>query len=269
MVQIFMEQRTATHTEPISKPTLTSLEGLGLNKSEAKVYTVAVQLGQTNVSAIARETGINRRNIYDALSTLIDKGLMFQIIGEREGTYAAVEPTKLLELIQTKELALESIMPSLEQRFASPSPGENAAIYKGLDGFKNYLEDILTTGKDVYCLGAKGGWSFSGLGDFADWFEQERIRKKIKVFNLFDQEMHDIVQAKKPLYNTYAEYRFLPKEFSTNSGVDVFGDKVVTFTGLYPEKFDEDVTLFVMTNRDIAEAFQMWFQFMWDNSPQT
>jgi len=180
MVSIIMEQRATTHTEPINKQTLAGLEALGLNKSEAKIYTVAIQLGRTNVSAIARKTGINRRNIYDTLSTLIDKGLIFQIIGEREGTYAAVEPSKLLELIQTKELALESIMPSLEQRFASPSPGENAVIYKGIDGFKNYLEDILTTEKDVYCLSAKGGWGFAELGDFADWFEQEQIRKKSK-----------------------------------------------------------------------------------------
>jgi len=239
------------------------LNKLGLTKNESQIYLAILELGKTNVSKIAQHTNINRRNIYDTLSTLLDKGLLFQIIGEKEGIYAGVDPDKLIELIQSKEIALEAIMPELEKRYQTQKVTEKIVIYKGIDGFKNYLEDILTTGENVYCLGAKGGWSFSELGDFADWFEQERIRKKIKVFNLFDQEMHDIVLSKKPLYNTYAEYRLLPKEFSTNSGLDVFGDKVVTFTGLYPEKFDEDVTLFVLTNQDIADAFRIWFQFMW------
>ncbi len=261
-----MEKRAVTSTTNPEIEVLRSLEILGLNASEAKIYVAIVRVGKTNVSTIANETGINRRNVYDALSTLIDKGLVFQIISEREGAYAAVEPQKLLELIQSKEMALEAIMPSLQQRFDSPSPGENAVIYKGIEGFKNYLEDILATGQDVYCLGAKGGWGYSKLGDYTDWFEQERIAKKIKVYNLFDHEMRIALEKETSLYDTFAERRFLPKEISTNSAVDVFGDTVVTFTGLYPERFDDDVTLFVMTNRDIAEAFRIWFQLMWDSS---
>lgn len=260
-----MEQRTPSLAKNEKGALLSQLVTLGLNTSEAKIYLATVSQEQTNVSKLASETGINRRNVYDALNTLIDKGLVFQIIGERKGAYAAVEPSKLMELIQTKELALESVLPSLEQRYASPSPGESAQIYKGLEGFKNYLEDILNTQENVYCLGAKGGWGYEKLGDFTDWFESERIRKKIKVFNLFDHEMCGVVK-KDSLYNTYAEHRFLPPEHSTDSGMDIFGDKVVTFTGLYPERLNDDITLFVIHNRAIAESCRIWFQQMWDAS---
>lgn len=259
-----MEKRATAQPEKINIGVEKQLESLGLTMSEAKIYVAAVRLGKTHVSDISNATHIHRRNIYDSLSTLIDKGLMFQIIGEREGTYAAVEPKKLLELTQSKELALEAIMPSLEQRFDSPSPGEHAVIYKGIEGFKNYLEDILATEQDVYCLGAKGGWAFAGLGDFGQWFEQERITKNIKVYNLYDNEMQSRVSKKNPSYNALGEHRFLPKEYSTNSAVDVFGDRVVTFTGLTTEKIEEDITLFVLINRDIAESFRIWFQFLWD-----
>lgn len=225
-----------------------------------------LELGKTNISDIAKHTSINRRNVYDALSTLIDKGLAFQFMGEHTRQYAAVEPQKLLELIQSREVSLSTILPDLRQRYETPRPSERAIIYKGLEGFKNYLEDVLAAGQDIYCLGAKGGWGYAGLGDFADWFEQERIRKKIKVYNLFDQEMRPVIAKNKPMYNVLSEYRFLPAEYTTNSAIDVFGTTLVTFTGLSPEKLDDGVTLFVLTSQEIAESFRIWFRLMWEHS---
>lgn len=244
------------------------LNKIGLTKSEAQIYLAIIELGKTNISSIAKATSINRRNIYDSISTLLDKGLIFQIVGEKEGVYAGVEPEKLIELIQSKEIALDKIMPELDNIYQTERVKEEAVVYKGVDGFKSYLQDILNEGQDVYCLGAKGGWSYEGLGDFADWFEAERIRKKIKVFNLFDQSMKEKITTQKPMYNMLSEQRFLQKEYSTNSAVDVFGDQVVTFTGLAPEKFDDDVTLFVMLSKDLAESWRTWFKFLWDNSQE-
>ncbi len=244
----------------------TKIEKLGLTMSETKIYLAVLVLGKTTISQIAKQTSINRRNIYDSLSTLIDKGLIFQIIGEKEGRYVAIEPSKLQELIQSKELALKNIMPDLEKAFNKNKTRDQAYIYKGIEGFKNYLEDVLQIGKDVYCVGAKGGWGYQVLGEFADWFETERINKKIKVYNLFDHEMRDTVIKNKPSYNKYSEFRFLPPELSTNSAIDIFGNRIVTFTGLSFEKFDDDVTLFVLTNQELADANRAWFQFMWDNS---
>ncbi len=242
------------------------LDKHGLTKSEASIYLAVLELGKTNVSDIAQKTGINRRNIYDSLNMLLDKGLLFQVIGEREGSYAAVAPEKLLELIQSKEIALEKIMPDLQQQYKTHKAKEAAVIYKGVEGFKRYLNDILEAGEDVYCLGAKGGWGCDKLGKFSTWFEEQRIAQKIKVYNLFDHEMKKYVSQKKPLYNVFSENRLLAPEFSTNSAVDIFGDTVVTFTGLSPEQFEDDVTLFVITSRGIASAWRVWFDLMWQRS---
>ncbi len=242
------------------------LDDVGLNNSEARVYLAILELGNTNVSDIAKQTSINRRNVYDTISTLLDKGLIFQIIGDKKGTYAGIDPDKLIELIQSKEIALESVVPAMEKDYSAEKIKESAIVYKGIDGFKNYMEDILETSEDVYCLGAKGGWNYEGLGEFKDWFEKERIRKKIKVHNLFDSEMKKYIKDKKPFYNVYAEHRFLSEQHSTNSAMDVFGNHTVTFTGLDPEKINEDVSLFVLVNKEVAESWKIWFKFLWDNS---
>ncbi|MFH0853825.1 MAG: helix-turn-helix domain-containing protein [bacterium] len=245
--------------------TLTAkLQTLGLTKSESQLYLTILELGKTNVAKLSRHTRINRRNIYDSLSTLLDKGLVFQIVQEQEGIYSAVAPDKIAELIEAKEIALMKIMPELKEQFVSKKVREKAIIYKGVEGFKKYLRDILLVSQDIYCLGAKGGWGYDKLGSFANQFESERVNKKLKAHNLFDYEMQEIINTKQASYNQYGEHRFLPKEFSTNSAIDVFGDHVVTFTGLYPERFEDNVTLFVFISKDLAEAGRTWFQCMWD-----
>jgi len=244
------------------------LQTLGITKSEAEIYLAILKLGESKVSSIASETGINRRNIYDSLSTLIDKGLIFQIIGEKEGIYAAVSPEKLFQLVQSKEIALSTILPDMKKDYEAKKIKEKTLIYRGIDGFKKFMQDMLESETSIRSIGAKGGWGDKKIGDYADWFERERIKKKIKVYNLFDHEMREVIGKSKPLYNTYAEHRFLPSGFSTNSAVDFFGDTIVIFTGLYVEKVVEDVTLFVHVNRNLAESYRVWFQCMWDTSSE-
>ncbi len=208
------------------------LQQIGLSKNEAKIYEALVGFGQESISSITSAGKVNRRNVYDSIKKL-----------------------------QKKDLIIE-----LEDIYQAKKVKDKATIYKGIEGFKNYLQDILDVGEDVYCLGAKGGWGNPALGEFGDWFIKERVRKKIKVYNLFDQSMKEKITGNKLLYDLLSEQRFLHKDYSTDSAIDIFGDQVVTFTGLSPEKFDEDVTLFVMQSKDIAESWKTWFKFLWDNS---
>ena len=78
--------------------------------------------------------------------------------------------------------------------------------------------------------------------------------------------MKERVEKNKPAYSRYGEYRYLPSQLSTQSAVDIFGNHVVTFTGLYPERFDDDVTPYVMVSRDLADAWRVWFRFMWEHA---
>lgn len=245
---------------------LATLRELDLTQSEAKIYVAVLELGKTTISEIAKKTQLHRRNIYDCLSTLLDKGLVFNILGEQQNFYGSITPEKLIELIESKEIALNKILPELQKLYTKDHVLERAVIYKGIDGFKHYMQDILNVEKGVYCIGAKGGWSSPLLGDFTQWFEEERIAKKIKVHNLFDAQMRKKIETEKPLFNTFAEHRFLPESYATHSAIDIFGDHLVIFTGLDIERITDDVTLFVVTDADLADSYRTWFQFMWDHS---
>ncbi|OGN28348.1 MAG: hypothetical protein A3A33_00390 [Candidatus Yanofskybacteria bacterium RIFCSPLOWO2_01_FULL_49_25] len=241
-------------------------ETLGLSPNEGKIYEVLVGLGESSISDIATAAHIHRRNVYDAIQRLIDKGLVFQIISSKENHYNAVDPDKLLELFKEKEEQLTLAMPELKKKFVTRLAPEEAYIYRGYEGQKNVWRDILRVGKDSFFIGAKGGWFDPHLDSSRDAFFREANRKKIKFIQLFDHEVKKEIPNFPKHFPGKLEYRFLPKEYSTNSGIGIFGDYIITYSGLSIKRTAADVVIFVIHSKDLAESYRTWFWYVWEQS---
>jgi len=239
------------------------LEEIGLSPNEAKIYEALLTLGTASAPEIASQTGVHKRNIYDTLPRLLKKGLIYHIVDTKESKYGLIDPNKLNDLIWEKDSRLKSILPTIQSQYKKNPTREAVYIYKGVEGFKNYLRDILKTGEDVYFIGAKGGWFDKDLQTFIKRFLKEAEKKNIKYHHIFDAEVKklapDIVQTLgKP-------YKFLPPEYSTVGAIDIFGDKIVTFSGLTLKNISDDVTLVVIVNQALADCYRTWFKFIWDH----
>lgn len=241
------------------------LHTLGLSPNEAKIYESLVEKGESNISHIATHANIHRRNAYDAISRLVEKGLCFEIFSSKETKYNAVDPDKLLELVAEKERSLRSVLPELKKKFSQRHAPEEAYIYKGLEGQKNIFRDVLRVGQDTYFIGAKGGWYDPRLETSRKAFFAETKRKKIKFIQLFDAEIKKEKDFPK-YFEGILEYRYLPKEYSTPSAIHIFGDYVVTYTGMSIKKLADDVVFFVIHSKELAESYRKWFWFMWKHS---
>jgi sugar-specific transcriptional regulator TrmB len=241
---------------------LKTLQEVGLSPNEAKIYKALLELKQAGVGEISSHSNIHRRNVYDTISRLIEKGVIFPIIGKGENKYSPVDPDKLLELVKEKEKNLVNILPELKQKYEEREIPQEAYLYRGIEGFKNYMRDILKEGQDVYFIGAKLGWLDPRIKTFLDNFFQKAKAKNIKFNHIFDLEVKEKT-PKQELAKLEKGYRFMPKEFSTVSAADIFGDYVVTFTGLDYKNISDDVTLFVLRDKDLAESYRTWWQFMY------
>src|SRR5262245_18760500 len=129
------------------------LQTLGLSPNEGKIYTTLVEKGESSINEISVAAGIHRRNAYDAVHRLIEKGLIFQI-ASKESHYNAVDPDKLSELLAEKQKELSSILPQLKHKFKHREAPEESYIYRGLEGQKNIWSDVLRVGQDSYFIGA-------------------------------------------------------------------------------------------------------------------
>src|SRR3989344_1355749 len=131
----------------------TALKELGLSEAESAVYLALLKLGSSPVSAIKEESQVHRTNIYDLLERLLNKGLVNYVIKNNVKYYNTAEPTKLLDYIKEKENIVQNILPSLEQLSHFRKEDMKIEVYKGVEGVKTVLNDVLRIGKDYVIFG--------------------------------------------------------------------------------------------------------------------
>jgi len=239
------------------------LRETGLSHNEARVYEALLHTGEASVQTISIKSKVHRRNVYDSINKLMEKGLASEVFIKGEKNFKAINPRRLLELIKEKEGRLDKALPEMQAKYEAVEEKEEAYLYRGIEGFKNYLQDILKTKETVYFIGAKAYWLDERLRHFLPRFQRERRRLGIKFMHLFDYEVKE--QKPEILKFVGKPYKFLPKEYSSSSAVDVFGDYVVTFVGVKVGQLSEEPIQFVMKSRKLADGYRKFFQFMWDN----
>lgn len=239
-------------------------EEMGLSPNEAKIYETLLSTGKTSVSQISVNANIHRRNIYDAINRLVQKGLVSPIFQKGENQYQAVHPDKLIEIVKEKENKLSAILPELRKKYGEDSTEEAAYIYKGKEGFKNYVRDVLRLEEDLYSLGAKGLLHNLSKELSKDLWQAVK-QKKFKTHTLYDPKTKALLPE--VIKNEGGLKKILPPEYATDGVLDIFGDHVVTFANVEIGQVFDDTTIFVMINKQLAESYRTWFKFIWDKCP--
>ena len=75
----------------------------------------------------------------------MDKGLASEFFVKGEKRFKSINPRRLLDLLKEKEEKLNKILPEMQLKYESIEEKEEAYLYRGIEGFKNYLQDILKT----------------------------------------------------------------------------------------------------------------------------
>ena len=240
---------------------------LGLSRNEAKIYGCLLESGESSVGEVATAAGVHRRNVYDVLYRLLEKGLIFEIIQGSENRYQAVDPHKLQDLVIEEEQVLSEALPGLKELYEGTPEVDEVLVYRGVEGWKRYMRDIIRVGEDFYSIAGKGAWLDQRMRKFFPWFMQEIKGSGITLHHLFD---HEVKEAALPIVDFVGEcYKFLPKEYSAPAAIDVFGDHVNIALNRELEAFESEYAFTVVVNRSMAESFRTWFRYMWDFCPES
>lgn len=247
------------------------LSELGLAKNEGFIYVALVKHGGMGIATIALKSGVHRRNVYDSMQRLIEKGLVYEEIGDRENVYFAVDPHKLLEMIEEKRNKVESLMPELLKQYSSSVSNQSVVIYRGVEGVKNYIRLMERVGKEIYLYGALGGslspkvvHTFERL---LMMLKKKNVPANVLYRNSILADRPDVIGHLGPT----SKNRLLPKEFNDASTCTIFGEYVCLQSGEYTEEnFAEkgEVTLFIIKSRGIAEMMKLQFKAVWDMSKE-
>ena len=91
------------------------LRDLGLTETEAIIYLELLTLGTTSAGKIVEQTNLHRKNLYDALNRLIEKGLVTYCIENKIKYFQAKNPENLLRFLQEKKQKINTQQHDLEQ----------------------------------------------------------------------------------------------------------------------------------------------------------
>jgi HTH-type transcriptional regulator, sugar sensing transcriptional regulator len=236
------------------------LKELGLTNTEIKIYLELLSLRSTSAGKLVEETGIYRKNLYDALNKLIDKGLVTYVIENKIKFFQAKNPENLIKYIEEKkallsehELKINEMLPELQDKFNSLSPEIESEIYRGSEGIKTILNECLKY-KEILFIGATGDVE-NRLPYFWPQYnkKREKLKCKWKLLLVNESKNKPITKSK------YYEYKVLPKMLSGINVIYIYGDYVANILWL------EKPIAFVVKHKKLSENYKKYFNYLWEN----
>jgi len=241
---------------------INNLKELGLSNGEIEVYSAVLDLGISTLNKIQEKTGIERRNIYDILNKLIERGLVSYTLERGKRTYQCTHPDKILEEIKKKENSLNELknqMPDIKTLFNAKKPGIRAEVFRGNEAIKALMNESLNY-KEQYWIGGNSGVESTNLKTWFYHWMNERAQKKIWMYDLFDHgtflegyEPEKIKENKKRYY----KWCELPKDLSSPMVILIFGNKVVQIL------WSDQSFAFVLESEEIKDSFMKYFNYFW------
>jgi len=237
---------------------LSILREVGFADSEIKVYQALIALGSTGAGRLVEETGLYRKNLYDSLGKLIDKGLVTYVIEDKKKRFQAKNPEHLQRYIENKQARLAEkkqellkLLPELRQTFNAITPEIESEIYRGTEGIKTILKECLKY-KTVLFIGATGDVE-NRLPYFWPQYNKEREKRKCtwKLLLVNESQNKPITKSK------YYEYKILPKTLSGLNVIYIYGDHIANVIWL------EKPVAFVIKHTTLANNYRKYFQYLW------
>lgn len=232
-----------------------TLKQVGLTETESKVYLTLLEEGESLAGKIGDKANIHRKNVYDALSNLIKKGLASMVIKSGKKHYSALSPEKITLILEEKQRKINKVMPELLEKFSNKKSIRNVTYFDGDEGIKTFLQDILKENKKLRIIGGTGkGYSKMNYYIFP-WFKKINSQK-IKLDVLFN---YDSINKEKIIKETKdISYKILPKHFTTPTQIFIYGNK----TGILI--WSEVPLCVLIENKDITKGFIEYFKLMWE-----
>jgi len=242
-----------------------ALESTGLSGNEIKVYLSLLDVGSALAGEIAKKSGVNRTNVYDALDRLTERGLVSYVIKSNRKYFEAATPDKLIKYLDEKEQEIKnkkdliaSILPELENRRKLSREPQESTIYKGRKGLKSVAEEVLNIKKPIFIFGAEGKF-IELFTHYAEQWHMRRGQLNIPLKIIFNERLRKI---KSKSNFPKCQIRFNTNVYETPATTWIFGDKIAIIV------WSEQPLVTLIRSKEVAESYKQFFDIMWKDSKQ-
>ena len=242
-----------------------TLQQLGLEKKEAKVYLAALELGPTNIQNLTEKSEIKRSTVYEMIKNLKNNGLLAETTKGKRKLIIAVDPEKLKQSIKEKEKKLEQILPELKSiQNTSGSAKPRITFYEGKNGLRE-IYMIALKAKDK-----KADWispmrtAIEMVGkDFMNEYIEIKRKKNfwVRSIHVTGQQDPDYKYADPRTYEeTLRKVRFTPQELDIPNVIGIWEDNVTIMSSR------KEGMGFIIESKEYARSMKTLYNILWDTS---
>ena len=237
------------------------LQPLGLSPEESDLYVLLNRLGSSDARKLAAELGIKRTSVYAMLDRLCEKGFVQQRVTKNGREYSAERPSRV-KLTQEKKIAqFTSLIPWLESQATRTEAPHGIRFFETRQELKQWyigkLEEY--AGRSYRIIGTQKDW-YRLDPDFLTTIHKTFKEKRIKAQILFSADTPRITQETD--LSIYQDVRYLPKEYSFRTTIDLFDDQVLLVS---PEQQAVAVVISIPAMMDVFDAM---FRCLWGLAKQ-
>jgi len=253
--------------DALKKSLYNSLKELGLAEMEINLYVVSLFLGPSNLSAIAKNMGISRPNVYKVIRGLEAHGLVkFSEKSKYARTFMVESPAVVLEKLREKRERMSQLdhglVSSLPDLLTLYHQEESATKIKVLQGREQYLkifnEILEQEKKEIQYFGSAEDFvKFISMAAENEWIKK-RVKKNIIIKTLLlPSELS--TQFKSRDKEELRETKILKGLWPFSTSFQLFANKVIIWQPKAP-------LVVLIEDQYIVEMLKSIFYKLWEVS---
>ncbi len=238
------------------------LKNLGLTDNEITIYLDVLTYGESTAYDIGKRTGIYRVHVYDKLEQLMKKSLISQVYKGVKRCFSAANPSLILQIVdqqradlEEKEKEVKDTVIELSRLMHRSKENTIVEVFKGVEGLKYVLKDILKIKKEVLITGIDDAKYEEALPIFMQQYFRD-LRKFGIQERVITVKKKGVFQFPKEIAPT-TQYRFLEEQNFNPTNTFIYGHSVVIVTWGTP------VTCVMINNKNLADTYRIHFEQLW------
>lgn len=239
------------------------LTALGMRPPEAKVYLATLKLGQSVVTAIAEEAGIQRTFAYDILNDLMSQGIVSEVEIRGKKHYSAISVEQFKKIQEEKLKKFENAIPELKVLEKTVGDRPKVQFFEGKEGIKAALYDTLSqpNGGEILAY-ATGEGVYADDPKFALDYIKQRVKKNIVARSISTDTPETRKYTSKDKEHLRINCLVPADKFPFTNEIDIYGNKVAIMS------MQGELLAVIIESESIAKTQRMIFELAWLGAKQ-
>lgn len=236
---------------------------IGLTNKHARVYESLITKTNVTPLALARETKINRTSLYRYLEELREKGLVELVLGDKSNRYRA-NADGLNQYLVSEESRVENLKQTIPSLVAELSKqevvgGSEVKYYQGVEGLKQMLWNVVSSGKEYVGLGYQD-WNTSVGKAYAERLRSKNMETGATSREITNQvdDSFDYTSLGKGYGRVYEHKWIDPKILEVKHDTYIYGEVFAYYYHYHGEYFGVEIH-----NKEIARTERQMFEILW------